>query len=304
MSLNYNALQLGIRRGNLSLVRTSFEEIWAGVTKRDLTWRIPSIIAFESFYMLYQVANFLKEDQPKDAWLKFLLKMAMATKVKDAEALVNIASLGELSSKEINIFKKVAQYPMERVITKLIDARKYTKEESLILDICFKRTTGTGRYLDKLLFLAVAVILCKRSIRTESIEEKLKANIARYKKETVSKKIEIMGSYPWYIYDASTEEGKKVVKVFFEKYAGKFNLTMPNLRRLWWYEQSYTPLWLTQFGAINGAPNMLTTYYWPKLFKDNLTFCSSKMKAIDNKNMWDLEIKIILKKLFKEYWGI
>jgi hypothetical protein len=85
-----SAIQKGIRRGDLDLVHTCFEELWAEKSQRNwLMWRATTLVMEEAWQMIGEYGELLASgSKEENDWRKFLYRLCFATKSKDAMGLM------------------------------------------------------------------------------------------------------------------------------------------------------------------------------------------------------------------------
>jgi hypothetical protein len=242
----YEGLKIGIRRGDLSLVKTCFNEI----QKTESSILIPDMLAhlcIEECWYLYGELVKWPMSEPKDV-LKACYRMALAPKSKDAfalpalqrlsEQILNSHELGKIIDVELTSAQGYIQWvrrsglfvePVEQLHARLFDEitptgflPQDTYKRAAISGMMYGLGSG-GTMLSHFRTISAMVLFGRRFFTQEKIQAKLQESTAVYK---ASEEKPSIIPLPWYCYTNNTEIGRKAVEtVSADKAIKKAGLT-------------------------------------------------------------------------------
>lgn len=299
----HSAIQKGIRRGDLDLVKTSFDIMWGIKKERDwLKWRIPVIICEEAWYMAGEFAKLLglKTDEPKE-WKKFLYKLALVTKSKDAGPLLYLSQNTDYEFWEIKEarrwYSKLSDslgpsVLVDEVSSKLLTNRYLSDYELSAFDIFRDRVKRGGMFNDRCFCIGALFLILNRGLREEEVREEIKNSVESYKNSggCLPKKIDLLSDKYWYNMDMHTAIGKMVLGIYNKKYCESLSMSKTDLRFLWFFmESGYTPNKLMRYTDPKETPSILETCWWLQKMRKCMEF--GGRSAIRNKLLWEETIK-------------
>lgn len=290
-----SGIQKGIRRGDLDLVHTCFEALWEKNDQhRDwLKWRIWSITIEETFQMIGELAQLLKNKNPSKAdWRRFAFLLCIATKSKDApglwEYIANNGRSTHAEFRELRFFRRTADSEYQGDFLKVVpglyeaycngtDERQLSEYELDGLEVLFKRAQGGGMLNDRYFAFTAMVLLYLRGIDAEEVSQDLKDGRDHWVNTVNGRTKPKLVNLPWYVFDKYTSVGREVIG----RVLGQWNSR--DLRALNEYELSL--IWFYLESAKTGIdririknplkshnPSAFDSIWWIVNIRNRLTF--------------------------------
>lgn len=253
--LTYGArsgIQKAVRRGDLDLARTCFEVLWSDKQQRNwLKWRLPILVAEEAWFFSGELGKFLAgEPSEEEEWRRFIYRLVLVLKNKDASALHTISQLDleveqedELSDQihwelaQMRSAAKAAGDDPPSIIRDLyaqLDERyKFSNYEKAGLEVLIKRSFQGGMLGDKWFLLAAIILTASRHFKVEKVAKAEAYGIKRWSKRIGKRKPRSI-NLPWWVFDMHTGVGKIALKTFMKRKAKEFHITTPeDLAHIW-----------------------------------------------------------------------
>lgn len=299
-----SAVQKSIRRGDLDLCKTAIDILWADSTQRQwLKWRSPTLAIEEAWYMGAELQELIesKSDKEKD-WRKFLYKLCLTKKTRDATALWRLCDLGwAIDSGENEIIemykwkKKVignggdpASVVDELVshVEKVVEMSSYEEEA---LKFFRDRVFMGGMLGDRCQCLGAIVLLMNRPIDRKEVLSLISNGKERWKKK-INRVAPRAINLPWYVFDAHTQAGGMAMKVFMKKQAAKYGFSdTEHFRKAWFVlESAYIPPDMVDEENPVNAVSAYQQTWWPYFVEEILDMGGHKHDYWKQK--WDSKI--------------
>jgi len=211
-----SAIQKSIRRGNLSLLRLSFQQLWEK-DKRWLLWRLP-ILAGEEVESYVGMTGRVLENPSREAVWELLARMTLSLKSKEAEG-IRVASHILLEEKwrpedwvQGEYLEELREWMDVQIMFHAAGKDKkgfwqwfedrfqvpegYQRET---VTVCKKRSGKGGMSGDVELVITVAWLAAKQGIKEPEI-----IDVPREEDVKAAERL------PWYVFDGHTSIGKIV----------------------------------------------------------------------------------------------
>jgi hypothetical protein len=280
-----SGIQKAIRRGDLDLARTCFETLWADKAQRNwLKWRLPVLVAEEAWYFAGELGEFLASDPGDDerAWKKFIYRLTVVTKSKDAHGLFACAELNLPIDLEDNL-SRVLQWELQQfgaaqtqagdnpltVMRSLFDRidekvtfSTYNKQG---LQQLMTRAFSGGMIGDKWMILACIILHATRKVTKKRVAEQEKIGLRKWRKSNGSRKPKRV-NLPWYAFDMHTQLGKIAGGIFMKRKAKDFGIaSRENFDDIWFFlESGWVPKELQQESTGDAeSVKCHETFWWP-----------------------------------------
>lgn len=307
-----SGIQKAIRRGNLDLAKTCFDVLWAEKAERNwLKWRLPILVQEEAWYMAGELTEFLETQKGSaEEWKKFIFRLAIAPKNKDAGGLAEIGRLrpsfiideqNEEVEAIIHWADKAGDSP-ETVASELAEAciadSSLTDYEIKGIQTFEKRCMQGGMVADKWGLLAgMILIACRRMLKKDvkTLEEK---GLPLWKEHFGRKPKTI--NLPWYVFDMHTGIGKWALNIFMKRTAKKFGIELrSDLFDIWFcFSSGFVPPYLHKELPLSDASiaTIEEEIWWPAIVPVLLTAGEVETMA-DAEKIWSkihMEIKALV----------
>jgi hypothetical protein len=247
-----SGIQKGIRRGDLDLVHTCFETLWATPTHRNwLKWRATTLATEEAWQMIGEYGKLLKSGtDSKEEWRKYIYRLCLATKSKDAVALWFSAHdgapypEGHPEFMELDLWRNMCGGKDEDYLglandmyNTYVTSRKMSEYEKNAMDALLRRTKMGGMMGDRFICLSSMMLLYLRGLDEDEVLGNLKVNAAEWKERSGRSKPETV-DLPWYAFDFHTQAGKIACNIFMKHSASKYNISRGTFMSLWFFLES------------------------------------------------------------------
>jgi hypothetical protein len=280
-----SGIQKAIRRGDLNLARTCFEILWADKAQRNwLKWRLPVLVAEEAWFFAGELGDFLASEPGDDerAWRKFIYRLTLVTKSKDAHGLYACATLDFPTELEDNLSRvlawelaqmhkahlKAGDDPltvMRETFSNLDSKVSFSPYAKRGIQRLVGRAFSGGMIGDKWMILACIFLFASRRVTKSKVLIQEQVGLARWRKSNGSGKPKRV-NLPWYAFDMHTQLGKIALSIFMKRKAKDFGIaTRDDCEEIWFFlESGYVPPEL-QKEATGDAEKIKCheTFWWP-----------------------------------------
>lgn len=199
MTPHQNGITIGVRRGDLDLVKTCFDALWPSSW---LLWRIPQLIIDDMWYLIGEGARLLDRVQTfaqdkQQAYIRSIYyKLAVAVKCRDPRSIVQLYS--EVPIK-LDHYRVDQEYQAGAYWLKQADQTSMSDAANMLLNDLSGRHTGLsdyekgiaaylakkasepGDYVERGACLTSMILLERRRIDQEKIKSFLDTRLAEYK---------------------------------------------------------------------------------------------------------------------------
>ena len=302
-----SAIQKSIRRQDLDLCKTAFDELWSVPEQRNwLKWRLPIIVMEDALPMTGEFGEFhYQADKTEADYRKFIYRLCLAPKNHDAAPVawspMNAKSLGHLTDHvELQTFahwnKKIGKRDPSSVAVPLLQSIEEMDVGDYVLAGCSayaERLPKGGMKNDRFLLVAAMLIAAIRGIDKQAVVDSIKLSADRWKKKT-GRKMPKRCDLPWYVFDKHTVAGKIANTIFcrhsLKKYKG---LDATKFGHLWWgFESSYIPPSAMQYVDIDDPERALSIFECGWILQTmRRKNCFADHDAKATKKIWDLTMR-------------
>jgi hypothetical protein len=274
-----SGLYKGIRRGELPLVKTCFDRMWAEPSERKwLLWRFPYIVLEEAFHRIGEVPALLRSD-PHDAkmWLRQYYYLAIGLKSKDCYAFPGAKIHPLLLRKDgpelhmlLRWFAELSgRDPMvlaDSLFEFLLKRDPLPEYEIAALSLLRQRMLRGGKYSDRLACMIGMLLIGMRGLSHEQAEQQLQDDLKRWRAETTAPP-QALSELPWYCYDKHTRIGLQVGREIDRRgRLLKAKMSLDDFHLLWMMQESFfTPRNRLSIPKEQTHLTVLDSYWWPRL---------------------------------------
>lgn len=277
-----SGIQKAIRRGDLDLAHTCFEVLWSEDLHRNwLFWRSTSLVLEEAWQMAGELAELqASKSKEKKDWRKFIYRLTLATKSKDASPLFfwiqphgwDIIKHPEMEEMKAWVDLAKEENPksvalemadvMHEAYSKGTKERQLSEYERSAIDIMRDRTKMGGGLGDRQICMSSMVMLFLRGLDRKRIDEDVKHNARRWVKANGRSKPRTV-NMPWYAFDKHTLAGKIAFGIFMRNKAHKYSVNENDYWSMWfWLESSKTPKYLLSIPESRKNPTCFDSIWW------------------------------------------
>jgi hypothetical protein len=303
-----SGIQKGIRRGDLDLVHTCFEELWRTKDQRNwLMWRATTLVMEEAWQMIGEYGELLTSgSKDKEDWRRFLYRVCLATKSKDAVGLVfsvmkGYESMVNLAHSEME--EMVLWYHMalesgdeemlsvsEDLYSTCYQMREFSEYEKKGLDALLRRTKMGGMLGDRQICLSGIILLTFRGINKDEVLDDIKVNAEKWKKEVGGSKPQMV-ELPWYVFDMHTQAGKIATSIFMKHSSERYHIQYEEFLRVWFFlESAKTPKHLIKVKKPEAEEvDAFDSIWWLPFVSQEIKFKDYSPKAVVN--IWKTKMR-------------
>ncbi len=251
-----SGIQKAIRRGDLDLCKTCFDLLWPEKIHRAwLKWRTPVLIGEEAYFFASEAAELLKSKSDDEAeWRKFLYRLTLVRKNKDAGGLWSLGMTKSFSGEENLSRQMVSELEQMRaaleaggedpgkiatdLFKELSTITNLTKYELDGMEVLKNRVFAGGMLGDRWILVAGMILLATRSCKPARIKKEEEWALQHWKKKAGSRKPRTI-DLPWYVFDGHTQAGKIVLGTIMKHYGNELKFDKSSaLWNVWFLMES------------------------------------------------------------------
>jgi len=273
----HSGIQKAVRRGDLNLAHTCFEIMWEEKPHQSwLKWRTPILVVEDAYYLVGEIAEFLKKrtDEKKD-WKRLIYQITVAKKNKDSHGVLSFGldQRGEdVKGKELALFRKFSNgLTAQNVVQRAHDAfdyitekRKLTDYEMSAMQFLRSRASTGGMLWDRFSMISTMCLIATRGLPQQLIKEQMEKDLEEYFERTGGAKPREV-PLPWYVFDMHTRVGMAAMSIFIKKRGDALGINRKQLDAVWFILSSgFVPDHLL-LRPVNGKkPTCLETMWWDR----------------------------------------
>ena len=299
-----SGIQKAIRRGDLDLAKTCFDLLWSEKEHKNwLKWRMAVLVEEEAWHLLGEWAEFIKDKPTEESdWRKFVYRLTVATKSKDAGALWSVANRMKDGDELEEQPEFVTMREYQRRITdgdpgsvadelyeEMVEGR--TTYEAGGLRSMRLRVNQGGMLADRFCCLAAMVLIGKRGLSKKLAVEDMRAGMQKWWNRVGEKRKPRTVNLPWYVFDMHTQVGKIVKGIWCRKYLDDYEkLTEQKFANIWFvFASAAMPRDLVNY--IEKTEQLLPdeTAWWVRNLKEEIQFADWTAKQIAR--IWRKEMR-------------
>lgn len=315
-----SGIQKAVRRGDLGIAKTCFDALWSEKEHRNwLKWRTPVLVVEEGVHLageyskMYSGLKSIAKDsrQERDEWRKFIYRLTVSRKGKDAGGLSLLAEtlmgMGKSSheNKEINIAMVVRRKMATQKHNDVADDiyNRVLEGEFGSLDdyeksgvrVYLARAKSGGMTCDKIQCVIAMTMIAMRGMKENEIHSNLRVDIEAAKSKNGSNILSVV-DLPWYCYDMHTRPGKMAMGIFTKKYGAKYGLQENTFDEVWFFmESGWSPRSVVLFPKDRDKPKLWESRWWDIIAQRRGSFGGKGFK--ETRELWVKEIRKEIKGL-------
>ena len=229
-----SGIQKAVRRGDSALAKQCYDILYSSPEHfKWLLWRMPVLVFEDAWTMAIDYEHTqraardekLAGDELRRHWLKFVMRLTVAEKNKDASSLWFLAVHGykEYSEPEFACMKNLVRQvgadgigtmPFKQVFELILgEAGGCTPDQYFACEALDRRRLSGGMKGDQWNALAAEVLIVFRDLKQYNVREML----AEQKKKFQGVNINACGPLPWYCADMHTRAGQRAKNAFLKR---------------------------------------------------------------------------------------
>jgi len=302
-----SAIQKSIRRGDLDLCKTAFDELWRHKDQRTwLKWRLPILVMEDALPMAGEYGEFFKQPDPTESdYRKFIYRLCIGPKNKDVEAIASARKLPHVFGKliehpEFQTYlywnRKVIKSDPSTVLTPLLKSLRQMEPSDYVMggiEAFADRVPKGGMIFDRFMLLAAMILIAIRGIDKDAVNAKIKAHADNWK-QRVKRDKPLKCDIPWYAFDIHTVAGKIAKSIFIRNRLSKYDgLTEEKFWGMWFnFESAFVPPNIVEYSScksIDDKPTIFQSVWTLPLIKYHVAYGNYDAKK--TKKIWDLTMR-------------
>lgn len=305
-----SAIQKSIRRGDLDLCKTAFDELWRHKEQRTwLKWRLPILVEEEAWHMAGELSKMTTDPTEKEL-RRFIYRLCICTKNKDSHGLLILGyNHGQSAYPLPPSLEGHTEYETIKWLTSRTKGNDPAVLVPFVIDRCRKvagrelseyelagiqtladRVPKGGMLGDRHGCLTSMLLIAHRGINEKEIVSDVDQRASEWRDEHKRKPRKV--DLPWYVFDMHTQAGKIALGIFMRNHAKKKwpDLDKDRFSKIWFsFSSGKMSRKITNYIDVTSAPTCFDTMWWIPFLRGYSRLAGHTAKEVSN--VWRLSME-------------